>query len=475
MDVTNPTLPRRKRILPISAALAIAWAVASAAAPAVGFAVSQGPGTYGSGHGPTIQTAGGGVEHAVVVLPTVMTLEVPSGSVIGSDVAVGVLLRTKSGIALSEHVVLTLDGQQVRSDKTDTTGKVSLIIPAKDLTEAKSYSIAVAFGGAHGLAPATATGTLTILSAAIQIDTVPPLPDIRFTLGTESAITGPDGVAALPVPKAGTYQLTSDLNPDTSSTATVKASFVRWLDNVYTANRTINVTGPATYTMGLRIAYRATVKYVDLNNQPVDPALVQQATFSAGIGTDDVVLNQQVGASQVWWTAANAVRYSTQLQASLVTYRTLSVKIHGAEVVNRGQQSWTPTENGVWTIQVLLYGLTVQTRDALFGTPVSGSLTLTYPDGLTIVQPVDGSGRVSFDKLPRGQYKLSLSPVAISAPTPVALSKIQESTVRVVTYLDVAVVVGGLLLFGALMVGRWVILSRRIKRRARRAMGATTA
>jgi hypothetical protein len=64
--------------------------------------------------------------------------------------------------------------------------------------------------------------------------------------------------------------------------------------------------------------------------------------------------------------------------------------------------------------------------------------------------------------------------VAISAPTPVALSRIQESTLRVVTYQDVGLVVGVLLIFGVLVVGRWVILSRRLKRRARRAIGATT-
>jgi hypothetical protein len=471
MSMTNPTLPRRKRILSITAAFSILWAIATAAAPAVSLGAATTPGgSTGPGPGP-----GGKLLATVPLLPTILTIEVPSGSVIGSDVAIGVLLRTKTGIALSEHVSLSLDGAQVRSDKTDTTGKVSLVIPAKDLIEARAYAIQVVFAGARGLAPATANGTLTVLAAAIQFDTVPALPNIRFSLGTESAVTGPDGVAALPVPKAGAYQLTVDLNPDTSATATVKASFVRWLDNVYTANRTINVTGPATFTMGLRVAYRASIKYVDLQDKPVDPALVDQAQFSTGTGADNIVLNSQVGVDQVWWEAASAVRYSTQLQSSAVTYRALSVKIHGADVVNRGQQSWTPTENGVWTIQLLLYSLTVQTRDALFGTPVGGTLSLTYPDGLTIQQPVDGDGRVSFVNLPRGQYKLSLRPVAISAPTPVALSKAQESTVRVVTYLDVGVVLGGLLIFGAIMVGRWVILSRRLKRRARRPVGVTTA
>jgi hypothetical protein len=144
-------------------------------------------------------------------------------------------------------------------------------------------------------------------------------------------------------------------------------------------------------------------------------------------------------------------------------------------VVNRGQQSWTPTEDGVWTIQLLLYDMTVQTRDAIFGNPVSGTLTLTYPDGATVEQHVDGGGKVSFSNLPRGQYKLALRPVAVSAPAPVALSRAQESTLRVITYMDVFVVLGILLIIGALIVGRWYVLSRRIKRRQRQTMSGLTS
>ena len=290
---------------------------------------------------------------------------------------------------MGERLSLLLDGNQVRGDKTDPPGRSRSSIAAKDLTEARSYAVEVTFGGARGLAASSATATLTILAAAIQIRTVPALPNLRVTLGTETALTGPDGVAALPVPKTGAYQLTVDLNPDNSATATIKASFVRWLDNVYTANRTIDVVGPATYVMGVRVAYRATIQYVDLNNQPVDPTIISQAKFSTGTGTDDIVLNSQTGAKDVWWTAASAVRFSTALTASPTTYRALSVTIHGAEVVNRGQQAWTPTQNGVWTIQLLLYSMTVQTRDALFGTPVGGQLKLTYPDGVAVQERLD--------------------------------------------------------------------------------------
>ena len=399
---------------------------------------------------------------------TQISLEVPTGGIIGKDVTVVAVLRDRAGGRIAgEHLGLFLDGAQIHSAITDSHGTISFTILGKKLEQARAYEVGILFGGSHGWAGSTTRATLTILNAAIQIVTVPAMPGLRFTLGDAAAVTGPDGVAALPVPVFGSYQLTADLNP-TGGDPSIKASFVRWLDDVFTANRTITVTGAATYTIGLRVAYRASIKFVDLNNQPVDPTLIEQAQFSNGTGIDDVVLNQQTGAQDVWWTASSTIRASGQLIPSPATYRALSVMIHGAEVINRGQQSWTPTQNGTWTIQVLLYGMTVQTRDALFGSPVSGKLLLTYPDGFVTTQPVGSDGTVTFSDLPRGQYQLKLETSALSPPTPVALSKPQSATLRVITYRDIGLVVGGLLAvtFLLALIGRWSLIKGRSRRRA---------
>ena len=70
--------------------------------------------------------------------------------------------------------------------------------------------------------------------------------------------------------------------------------------------------------------------------------------------------------------------------------------------------------------------------------------------------------------LPRGQYQLQLSPSAFSPPTPVALSRPQEATLRVITYLDVAVAAGALILAVALLfvIGRWAMIWRRLRHRS---------
>ena len=463
-------LTSRRKLTVLVSGLSVVWAVALALAPV----------SLAAFHAPQAAPVAPALQVRAATTPTLatdVTVEVPTGSVIGQDVNLVAQLKTRAGqVIAGEHLTLQVDGAPLRADKTDAQGKIQFLIPGKKLSEARDYPIVVIFGGAHALTASFANATLTILAAAIQIQTVPALPNMRFTLGTETALTGPDGVAALPVPKSGTYQLTADLNADTSPTATVKACFVRWLDNVFTANRTIDVTGPASYVVGLKVAYRATIKFVDLEGNPVDPTLVDQAQFSTGTGTNDVVLNSQTGAKDVWWQASTAVRVSTFLKPSPTTYRALSAKIHGAEVVNRGQQAWTPTEGGVWTIELLLYGMTVQTRDAVFGTPVAGQLTLMYPDGAKIQQPVAEDGKVSFANLPRGQYQLQLTPSAFSPPSPVALSKVQDATLRIVTYQDIALAVGLMVvvLIVLAVIGRWAIITARIRRRRRAAMRASS-
>jgi hypothetical protein len=400
-------------------------------------------------------------------IATVITAEVPTGSILGKNVVVGAILKDRAGNRLAgEHLALFIEGVQLQSQSTDAQGLASFAILGKRLDQARAYRLTVVFSGSHGFAASTVNVNLTILAAAIQIQTVPPLPGMRFTLGTISALTGPDGVAALPVPQAGSYSLAADLNPSTSADATVKAGFVRWLDNVFTANRTIDVTGPATYTIGLTVAYRANIRYVDLNNQPVDSSLVSQAQFSTGTGANDVVLNSQTKLTDVWWTAATTIRAGTLLLPSPITYRVLSVKMHGADVVNRGQQSWTPTQNGTWTVQVLLYGLTVQTQDALLGGAVSGKIQLTYPNGDITTKSVGGDGSVAFDSLPRGEYKLSLGS-SLTPPTQVTLSRPQSATLRVITYVDIGLVLGfGLAIVVMLVIiGRWSLVTRRIRRK----------
>jgi hypothetical protein len=266
-------------------------------------------------------------------------------------------------------------------------------------------------------------------------------------------------VAALPVPASGIYKLTSDLNPDATGTPTVRAGFVRWADDVYTASRTIVVDGPATYVMGLRVAYSASVRYLDMSGRPVDPAVVDEAHFSADDGTD-VVLNTQTGTTKVWWTAnTTAAVQSNGVTAAPIKYRAVSVKIHGLDALAPDQQEWTPA-NGDWTIRLEIYDLSVRAQDAVFGGPASGQVRLSWPDRTSVAKPVGADGRVTFSGLPAGNYLVSLAGVT----TRVSLPGSRGASLRVLSSMDVALEIAAGLAIGLLMLltfVRWRSLRRR--------------
>jgi hypothetical protein len=399
---------------------------------------------------------------------TQISLQVPTGSVLGNDVVVAAVLTDTAGAPMvAQRVGFYLDGQEIQSDKTDAGGRLSFTILGKKLSQARVYQVAAQFGGIHGFAGSSVASTLTVLSAAIQISSVPPMPGLGFTLGSATALTGPDGVAALPVPQSGTYRLTADLNT-TALDPSVRLSFVRWLDNVETATRTIDVRGPASYTIGLRVAYPAYARFVDLGGQPVDSSQVDEAQFEAGSSAFNVVLNQQTGAQSAWWTAATADQAGGKLVATPISYRVTSVKIHGAEVLVPGQAPWTPVVNGTWTIQVELFGMTVQTRDAFFGTPVAGQLQLSYPDGDITTQDVGSDGVATFTDLPAGQYSVGWAHSMLTPATSVVVTKLESTSLRVITMADIGLTAAaGMAILVVLGLVVWFIISR-LRSRGRR-------
>ena len=126
-----------------------------------------------------------------------------------------------------------------------------------------------------------------------------------------------------------------------------------------------------------------------------------------------------------------------------------------------------------------LRGLQKRDGDLVIGggtTLAAGQLTLVYPDGAKIEQPVAGDGKVSFANLPRGQYQLQLTPSAFSPPTPVALSKVQDATLRIVTYQDIGLAVGVVVVVLVVLavIGRWAIITARLRRRRRAAIPASS-
>jgi hypothetical protein len=409
------------------------------------------------------RTSGGGSAPA---LRTGIAVQIPSGGEVGQDVNVVAILRDSYGRKpAGQRLQLLLDGAQIKSADTDSGGQVAFTIPGRKLNGARSYVVMVNFSGSHGYLPSSAQSTLTVLAAAVQIATVPAVAGLSFSLAGSTALTGPDGVADLPVPISGTYPVTANLNPDESGATPLRVSFISWADGVPTANRNLSIDGPARFVIGVRVAYPIDVEYVDMSGRPVDSSLVEQATLLASDGTE-ATLDPQHEPDGYWLTGSMAEQtYGPEgprgLAPGAVHYSPTSVKVHGVEALAPGQEDWTPAANSTWTIKLRLYDLTVTTRDAFFGSPTSDRVVLTWADGSTSSASVGADGTASFGYLPEGKYLLTASTAAISASSYVALAGAQNATLRVVTMVDVMVVGAAVLVLLTLVAGVVILLWRR--------------
>jgi hypothetical protein len=128
----------------------------------------------------------------------------------------------------------------------------------------------------------------------------------------------------------------------------------------------------------------------------------------------------------------------------------------GTNVVNQGQQAFTPTINGTWTVNLLLFDLVVHTRDAITGSSLHGTAELVFPDSTSRKSPIGSDGSARFTGLPRGSYVVKLDTDGIAPTTPIALSRSQEATIRIISTFDIGLAVGLMLvsLLALLWIGR---------------------
>lgn len=367
---------------------------------------------------------------AAAPAPSAVSIRVPEAAVIGEEVSVSAQLTSDGKPVASRLLVLMLDGVRLRTASVDGNGRAQIPVRRGELAVAHLARLTVAFAGSSVLGASSASAIVDVRPARITIETVPASDNISVTLGELHTVTK-GGIATFNVPKLGRYSLAMStgetIGPD------VRADFIRWGDNVFAPTRPFVVDGDASLQLGLHIAYRASFQFRDTNGRPVDRRDVESLTLTSTGGTELALTEYQ----DVWLEAGTAVQRATGLENSQRNWRVLKVEIKGTNVVNRGQQRVDPRPAGVSTVEVLLYDLSVEAHDALFGIQISGSLQLEYPDGsIRDVELTEAAG-AQFLRLPRGNYTLRLHAGGLGAPTPVVLSRDQVASIRVITYADI--------------------------------------
>jgi nucleoid-associated protein YgaU len=368
--------------------------------------------------------------------PTVLTVERPAPVVWGDRATVTAHLRLQSGAPLGDrHVDLHIAGD-VAGGRTDAAGTATFDL--KTPVNPGTYYFQVTFNGTTTLLPSQAGGTLTVQPRLFTIRTVPSNPGLSFNLNGTVFVSDADGVARVQV--SPTFD--ASLRPqaaDKQVAPGVEERFARW--------RTHNGDIYATYEM----YYQIRLAFVDLAGHPVDPGRVTKVDLKSAIGSQMSVPAD----SPFTVLGQRVVPLAGELQAKEVTYAAEDVVVDGASVIHVAQQRFTPSTQRVWTITLLFYSAHISVRDALFGFPIDTNVAVTYPDGRVVGMPAK-DGELTLTALARGDYRVVAQGWGISFSWPVALSRDQQVELKFISYLDIGVATGLLLIvvLGLMLAGR---------------------
>jgi hypothetical protein len=304
--------------------------------------------------------------------------------------------------------------------------------------------------------PSTFT-TVNASSGDVQIQTIPPLLGVTFQINGQKLFSDANGFASIHISEPGLYRLY--ILTDEYKNPSQRIEFGRWLGEAYELYRDVKVPNPRPIQVGLNVFDLVSQSFTDLKGVPIDTNRVQEFTIRS---TQGDLFTFEDGRPH-WIPASRVTRRIGGLQAVKLLYSVLNVTVDGSNVVNQSQQRFYAEPNSVWPISLLFYSLRISTRDAMFGSPVMGAVNIEFPDGHTKNYPLDNAGMVEIDSLARGDYFMELTNISgISNRVPVALSRTQEVSTSVITYLDLIVLglTAVLVMVGLLVYGRpWLVTS----------------
>jgi hypothetical protein len=269
----------------------------------------------------------------------------------------------------------------------------------------------------------------------LTVQTVPPVGGVVLTLdGTRSFVSQADGLLVASVFTRGDHTLALTLPRDDDRT---RYTFVRWSDESFQPVRQIRMHENHALSVGLQVAYRTQVAFSDPAGKSLEASRVSNVILS---GPDAEVVKLDYPYAPIWLHTPLPAKHmgDNGLHVVAVPYSISSVDYDGLNVASMGQERYLPAAGGTWVVPLRLYRLTLRAKDALFGSSLSRSLTLTSPSGQRQLLRLDGSGQVSI-VAGRGNYTARVHAAGISPLIPIALSRSQTADISVITPIDLVV------------------------------------
>jgi hypothetical protein len=296
----------------------------------------------------------------------------------------------------------------------------------------------------------------------LTIQTVPPIAQVRIAVDGTLVRTDSHGRASYTVEHDFRGHSLA-LVDSAINTATARYRFVRWAgqrdpDQAFATTITgLPMRANYTITAAFRVQYPVAAHLADAAGKPVDLTRISSITIMRDDGTTFDYPRTTTAIAPLWLDGQVPSYGRTVLGLDLVSYSVHSVVINGVNVVDAGRQRFEPATTREPAIVVAFHDLTVRAHDALFSTGLGAAAVITFPDGTVRTVPFGADHVAVLDGLPRGDYRLDItSGRGIVLTRTLRLSRPTSADLVVVSYLDLATVVGGLILVAValLLIGR---------------------
>ena len=374
--------------------------------------------------------------------PANLTLEPLPTLVVGDHPTIVAHLTAEFGQPIkNQPILIFVDGQRRAEGRTDSRGIASINLRYK--FEAGTYRVEAVYPGIQsiGVNRATAEVAMVIEPARTAIYTVPPVPGVAFKLNNQTYVTDETGVANVEINTSGIFTLEVLPLEEDSLPSNIRMEFARWNDNVFTQKRQVYFPRDRRLEVGFTVSYQVTQEFSDLKGGPVEPGRIDSMTVR---GVGNTFTFDKAGPI---WLPANRLtrRIGERLESEEILYYFREIMIDGANVVNKSEQRFHIRPDDVWPVEVLLYSVHFSARDAMFRFPIGTGIQLTYPDGHTqeFLFSDSKNAEITIAGLARGSYSARIIGAGGSAPpTPVHLSRDQNVELLMLSYLDIALIVG---------------------------------
>jgi len=352
----------------------------------------------------------------------------------------------------NKQIFFALEGEYIGQTHSTRNGKFSRKF-TKSLN-AGIYKISAVTNKEDLVLDSASTTYLSVLPTQVIIQVTPSIPDVGFMMSKKKFYTNEDGIATISLNEIGTYRLF--VLDDEYNHPNQRIELGRWSEEIYQPYQDIKVPNNNIIQVGINVFQLFSMDFVDLNGHKVDQSRISEFTIRSLQGDTFVLKNGEPR----WLPASRTARRISGLEEVQLYYSVINVNVDGSNVVNRSQQRFYTSPGGNLTIDLILFPLTVNANDFLFGWPIGDSILLEYPNGKVEEFPLDKKGSVTIESLARGTYYINVSGAkGLDNRIPVALSRDQNVNIKIISYLDITIfgILGLAFVIGLLLFGRpWV-------------------